>query len=346
MREGRCHFFCSEWVVPTCDGQRLSLHIATVASLRFVSYRVSSFVDYQAGRAMASLPHRHHNNNDASVGRRDGSPPDRLPDELVLQKPPPSPPLLLPGLGPTDVAFGRGNGTNLHPGNAFYRGLVEARRELWRLAGTAAERRRIVEDIVHLVQSQSPPGRFVKENPATGGWVEADDIEVRNKVGAALRYYSGRHSSAAAETAAPVERGRGGQLVDSDSDDDDEGPPHEVAEERDLSVELSEDGLLNDVESADMSIEYEGRSVADHEVDDFQLPGPGGSDDDAAATGEEEIVSDLRNQDFLMGPGGTYGAGPGRGHRRIRFGGSGSDDARSLRCVFSRATPRRKPQLA
>jgi hypothetical protein len=102
-----------------------------------------------------------------------------------------------PGLRETDVRFGRGNGTNRHPGNAFLRELVGERREDFGRAVDAAARGQVVEDIVHLVKTQNPPGRFVRKDATCvsgGGWREADAQDVRRKVIDALRdSVRGRH---------------------------------------------------------------------------------------------------------------------------------------------------------
>lgn len=113
---------------------------------------------------------------------------------------------ILPGLTETDVAFGRGNGTNLHPGNDFFRRLVDERRHAYRSAAAAGNaaaaaanaRRRIVDDIVGRVRGRSPPGRFVDRDPDTGGWKQAHPASVRKKVGDALRGRGGGLDRAAA----------------------------------------------------------------------------------------------------------------------------------------------------
>lgn len=203
----------------------------------------------------------------------------------------------LAGLGPTDVAFGRGDAANRHPGNVYVRKLAEERREVYGRNGTtAAEKGRLVEEIVHLIKCQTPPGRFVKFDPETGRWKDADEKDVHQKVTNSLR---DRHRKATALVAAAAAVAA---LVEPPTDSDsDEAPPHNENEKVGLlSVELSEEGLLGGVDLADMSLEDEdGGSVAaaamDVEIGDFLV---------TAETFE------LRPDDFLLGRGGgmySYG---------------------------------------
>jgi hypothetical protein len=94
----------------------------------------------------------------------------------------------IPGLRPTDVVFGRGNGPNRHPGNAFLRSLVsEDRNDYLRQGATPTDRKIIVERIVRYIKNRNPPGRFLRLDPSTGRWEEADAASVWRKVEDALR---------------------------------------------------------------------------------------------------------------------------------------------------------------
>lgn len=81
-----------------------------------------------------------------------------------------------------DVLFGRGGGSNKHPGNARYRREVE-RLEKGYKSATKSEKRRIIEALVRTVQSR---GSFLEKDKQRGWYVVDGDV-VRKKVWQALR---------------------------------------------------------------------------------------------------------------------------------------------------------------
>ena len=95
---------------------------------------------------------------------------------------------------PNDILCGRGGSINNHPGNKIYRNWVHERKNDYNLATNKSEKARISREIITLVQSLDPPGRFLTkdEDPMSlsGGttwWVEIDDVKAMAKTSQALR---------------------------------------------------------------------------------------------------------------------------------------------------------------
>jgi hypothetical protein len=86
-----------------------------------------------------------------------------------------------------DVLFGRGGGTNNHPGNKRYRQLVEERKSRY-LAAPRNEKPLIALEIVQFLrEQQSPPGRFLQLNEMTQKWDDVGYKRAREKTSQALR---------------------------------------------------------------------------------------------------------------------------------------------------------------
>jgi hypothetical protein len=92
---------------------------------------------------------------------------------------------------PHDVLSGRGGGINSHIGNKTFREWVRERKEPYNLAGSKAEKARVANEVIELVQALDPPGRFLqRDSSSTAGvswWVEVDDIRALAKTSQALR---------------------------------------------------------------------------------------------------------------------------------------------------------------
>jgi hypothetical protein len=90
-----------------------------------------------------------------------------------------------------DVLSGRGGGINSHPGNKTFRDWVRERKEAYNLAITKAEKAEIAHEVINLVRSLNPPGRFLQRDPnsVTGysWWVEVDSNRALAKTSQALR---------------------------------------------------------------------------------------------------------------------------------------------------------------
>jgi len=84
----------------------------------------------------------------------------------------------------SDVKFGRGGGTNRHPGNLFFRKLVEDAKPAYMLA-KKAQKGDISRSIVSIIRSQG--GRWLKLNNLSGLWEDVGNDEAAKKVSQALR---------------------------------------------------------------------------------------------------------------------------------------------------------------
>ena len=87
---------------------------------------------------------------------------------------------------PNDILYGRGGGTNHHPGNKRYRKWVEDRKVEY-VNSKRLDKPVVALDIVKKWRSQSPPGRFLKMDDKTGLWNDVGDKKAREKTSQALR---------------------------------------------------------------------------------------------------------------------------------------------------------------
>jgi hypothetical protein len=85
-----------------------------------------------------------------------------------------------------DVMYGRGGGTNHHPGNKRYRKLVEDRK-LDYVNSKRLDKPLVALDIIRVWRAQEPPGRFLKLDEKTGLWTDVGDKKAREKTSQALR---------------------------------------------------------------------------------------------------------------------------------------------------------------
>merc|ERR1712176_632126 len=85
-----------------------------------------------------------------------------------------------------DVLYGRGGGTNHHPGNKRYRKMVEERK-LDYVNSKRLDKPLVALEIIKVWRSQEPPGRFLKMNEKTGTWNDVGDKKAREKTSQALR---------------------------------------------------------------------------------------------------------------------------------------------------------------
>mmetsp|Transcript_27875 Transcript_27875/g.52537 ORF Transcript_27875/g.52537 Transcript_27875/m.52537 type:complete len:966 (-) Transcript_27875:599-3496(-) len=87
-----------------------------------------------------------------------------------------------------DVLSGRGGRINSHPGNIRFREMVDAyKREYLDPRTKKVEKARIAARIVNTIRTLDPKGKFLKEDPHTGLWVEIGDERAWKKAGQALR---------------------------------------------------------------------------------------------------------------------------------------------------------------
>jgi hypothetical protein len=91
---------------------------------------------------------------------------------------------------PHDVLSGRGGGINGHVGNLQFREWVSLRKNDYNLAPSKVDKARVTQQVVAMVRSQDPPGRFLQKDPSAGvgnWWVEVDEDRVIAKTSQALR---------------------------------------------------------------------------------------------------------------------------------------------------------------
>ena len=79
-----------------------------------------------------------------------------------------------------DVMYGRGGGTNHHPGNKRYRKMVEDRK-LEYVNCKRLDKPLVALEIIRLWRAQLPPGRFLKLDEKTGLWHDVGDKKAREK---------------------------------------------------------------------------------------------------------------------------------------------------------------------
>jgi len=85
-----------------------------------------------------------------------------------------------------DVVSGRGNGSNLHPGNIYFRSVVVTNKSKY-VASCSKDKKNLKLAIVHQIQNRTPPGRFLDKNRITGLWKCMSQKEALKKTGQALR---------------------------------------------------------------------------------------------------------------------------------------------------------------
>ena len=85
-----------------------------------------------------------------------------------------------------DVLYGRGGGTNHHPGNKRYRKIVEDRKVEY-VACKRLDKPLVALGIIRDWRGQKPPGRFLKMDDNTGLWNDVGDKKAREKTSQALR---------------------------------------------------------------------------------------------------------------------------------------------------------------
>mmetsp|Transcript_37279 Transcript_37279/g.42579 ORF Transcript_37279/g.42579 Transcript_37279/m.42579 type:complete len:350 (+) Transcript_37279:68-1117(+) len=85
-----------------------------------------------------------------------------------------------------DVLSGRGNFVNYHPGNEHFRSLVRKHKVAY-LNCPKSQKSKFSQIIVDQIQSQNPPGRFLKQHPETKLWNDIGEKKALDKTRQALR---------------------------------------------------------------------------------------------------------------------------------------------------------------
>lgn len=88
--------------------------------------------------------------------------------------------------GINDCLFGRGGGTNHHPGNKRYRKLVEENKARY-LSSKRLDKPLVAIEIINEWRALDPPGRFLKQDEETKLWNDVGEKKAREKTSQALR---------------------------------------------------------------------------------------------------------------------------------------------------------------
>jgi hypothetical protein len=101
------------------------------------------------------------------------------------------------GIGPVtaltenDVLCGRGGRINGHAGNIQFRQICgENKGDYFSPKVKKIEKAHIVARVVEHIRSMTPPGRFLKQDSATGHWYDIGDAKAMTKVGQAIREHT------------------------------------------------------------------------------------------------------------------------------------------------------------
>lgn len=86
-----------------------------------------------------------------------------------------------------DVLSGRGYNINNHPGNQYYRKIVEKQKKIYALSHFKRERKMIIASIALKIRELKPPGRFLSNNSKSGLWYEISEDSMHKKISQALR---------------------------------------------------------------------------------------------------------------------------------------------------------------
>jgi len=87
-----------------------------------------------------------------------------------------------------DIRAGRGNASNRHPGNKYFRSIVEPYKTRYAATTTSlVEKKDIIIKITQQIESLNPPGRFLKKDPKTGLWSVMNKKQKERKTAQALR---------------------------------------------------------------------------------------------------------------------------------------------------------------
>lgn len=85
----------------------------------------------------------------------------------------------------SDILFGRGGGTNFHPGNMEYRRKIKMKQKDYIDARQRSTKSEIIAEIIREVQAEG--GRFLKQDESSKLWYEVDEKEVKKKTSQTLR---------------------------------------------------------------------------------------------------------------------------------------------------------------
>ena len=105
--------------------------------------------------------------------------------------------------GPNDVICSRGKSNWDHPGNQYFRKMINTATKKYSAATSKLEKSLIVSDIANSIHQRN--GKFVKkETEGRTLWVEIDETFMREKIGQSLR--NGLHDKYRSSTKAKIEK--------------------------------------------------------------------------------------------------------------------------------------------
>lgn len=85
-----------------------------------------------------------------------------------------------------DVLCGRGGATNSHSGNRSYRKLVKKFKDKY-LKAKKKQKPSVAAEVVDIIRTLDPPGRFLKKDKDTGWYLDIGDARAKEKTSQALR---------------------------------------------------------------------------------------------------------------------------------------------------------------
>lgn len=113
-----------------------------------------------------------------------------------------------------DVICARGKTARDHPGNVWFRALIESHMEEYAQCETKLDKSFLVSNIIKLVRREAPEGGFVK-NFADGTWYEVGDRLSREKIGQTFRDMLHTQYRSSTKAKAVIRRQRASATADS-----------------------------------------------------------------------------------------------------------------------------------
>ena len=91
-----------------------------------------------------------------------------------------------PQINMNDILCGRGDVINFHPGNVYFRSLVNKNKETY-VQSSKKDKGEISHQILCHLKALKPPGRFLRKDPKNFNWYEIDDRDSKEKIRQVLR---------------------------------------------------------------------------------------------------------------------------------------------------------------
>mmetsp|Transcript_14058 Transcript_14058/g.21038 ORF Transcript_14058/g.21038 Transcript_14058/m.21038 type:complete len:543 (+) Transcript_14058:443-2071(+) len=175
-----------------------------------------------------------------------------------------------------DVLCGRGGATNSHSGNRSYRKLVKKFKDKY-LKAKKKQKPSVAAEVVDIIRTLDPPGRFLKKDKDTGWYLDIGDARAKEKTSQALR------------EGAPMIRKQmtEGKYV-ADGDSDDESPEKDLTKSDEKAyADDDDDSVSSPTEQVKVESDLQSAAPASDNNDEGEakkLP----SDKDVENKGSEE----------------------------------------------------------